>query len=102
VSASLKVKAQSSSQFIKPQEMQGLFHDLMDHSAQIIDNLKKGRGSQRPYFPCQTMLISYEALYDTGANISCINEDIFRKIPVQNKLPMSMEHSPKQLTTDGG
>jgi hypothetical protein len=48
------------------------------------------------------MLISYEALYNTGADISCINEDIFRKIPVQNRRSRSIEHSTKRFTAAGG
>jgi hypothetical protein len=48
----------------------------MEHSAQIIANLKKGQASQWPYLPCQTMSIFYEALYDTGADISFINDKI--------------------------
>jgi hypothetical protein len=49
VHAPLKVKSDNSSLFIKPKELQYLFHDLMEQSAQIIINIKKGQASQRPY-----------------------------------------------------
>jgi hypothetical protein len=65
----------------------------VEHSAKIIANLKKGQAFQRPYLLCQAKLVSYEALYDKGADISCINKDIFRKIPIMQRSPRSLSTS---------
>ena len=74
----------------------------MEHSAQIIANIQPNRVSQRPYVSCLSHSVTYEALYDTGADICCLNEKIFRQIPAGQRPPRSMEHSPRQFTTAGG
>jgi hypothetical protein len=79
-----------------------LFHDWIEHLAQIIANIKRSRVSQRPYLQCQTFLVQYETLYGTGADISCINEDFLRKILIQQRPPRSMEHSSWNIKTAGG
>ena len=82
VTAPHKIKSSPDSIiFIKPKEVKHLFHDMMEHSAQIIANIKPDRVSKRPYISCFSNSVTYEALYDTGADICCLNEKIFRQIP---------------------
>ena len=100
--APLKVNAINQSLFIHPKEVQHLFHDMMEHSAQVISNVSVVKASQKPYLRCSSHQVSYDALFDTGADISCMNENIFRKIPIHLRPPRSVEHSPKQFTTAGG
>jgi hypothetical protein len=66
----------------------------MKHSTEIIANVKSSLISKRSYLQCQTMLVPYKALYDSGCDISCVKKDVFRKIPIQQRPPRRMEHSP--------
>jgi hypothetical protein len=70
---------ESRSSHIEPiKTMQDIFVQLINDAANIIDN--KAQPFQRPFIEAKMCQEKIKVLYDTGANISAINENIFQKI----------------------
>jgi Reverse transcriptase (RNA-dependent DNA polymerase)/RNase H-like domain found in reverse transcriptase/gag-polyprotein putative aspartyl protease len=60
------------------------------------------RTSKRPYVQGKLGNLPFSALFDTGADISCLSEQLFRKIPVSVR-PTKLEMAPSsQFKSAGG
>jgi hypothetical protein len=90
----------SSSSHIEPiKTMQNIFVQLKHDAANIIDN--KAQPFQRPFIEAKMCQETIKVLYDTGANISAINENIFQKISIDHRPQKIHETSPPQLRSAG-
>ena len=79
--------------------MQDIFVQLINDAANIIDN--KAQPFQRPFIQAKMCQENIKVLYDTGADISAINESIFRKISIDHRPQKIHETSPRQFRSAG-
>ena len=79
--------------------MQDIFVQLINDAANIIDN--KAQPFQRPFIQAKMCQENIKVLYDTGADISAINENIFRKISIDHRPQKIHETSPRQFRSAG-
>ena len=56
----------------------------------------------RPFVSVQIEQSPYEALYDTGADISCLDESVFRQIPVDRRPPQCPRNPLQQFHSASG
>ena len=73
----------------------------------LIDDAEKSlhiqsKPFQRPFLFAKIFEKDIRMLYDTGADISCVNENVFRKIPIHQRPPKSTDIFPRQFRSAGG
>jgi hypothetical protein len=68
---------------------------------QTMKVLHHKTSSKRPYLPIKVFGVETSALYDTGADVSCINEKVFRKIPIDRR-PQKISNFPNQFKAANG
>lgn len=62
-----------------------IFSNLINSASQTIQN--QSRPFSRPFIQAKMFNQQMKMLYDSGADISAINETIFRKIPIDLRPP---------------
>jgi hypothetical protein len=80
--------------------MQYIFVNLVNDASNEIKN--EAKPFQRPFIVAKMCNEEIKILYDTGANISAVNENIFRKISVDNQPSKIDETSNQQFCSAGG
>ena len=80
--------------------VQDIFINLINEAAGIIQN--KPQPFKRPFVAATIDEQEIKMLYDTGADLSAISENIFRKIPISKRPQQIIERSPRQLRSAGG
>jgi hypothetical protein len=80
--------------------MQDIFVHLVNDASNEIKN--EAKPFQRPFTFAKMCNEEIKMLYDTGANISAVNENIFRKISVDQRPSKIEETSNRQFRSAGG
>ena len=79
-----------------------LFHTIMSLLAYTVASINPfTKKSKRPYISGTLCNTKFSALFDTGADISCISEKLFRQIPVNNR-PQKLPPDPNCLFKSAG
>ena len=73
----------------------------------LIDDVEtsisiRSKPFQRPFLFATILNENVRMLYDTGADISCVNEEVFRRIPIDQRPRKSDESFPRQFRSAGG
>ena len=68
---------------------------------QTMKVLHNRNNSRRPYLPINVDGIDTAALYDTGADVSCLSEKAFRRIPVDRR-PIKIQCAQNQFKAANG
>jgi hypothetical protein len=80
--------------------MQDIFVNLVNDASNQIKN--EAKPFQRPFIFAKMFTEQVKMLYDTGPNISAVNENIFRKISVYQRPSKIEETSNRQFCSAGG
>ena len=77
-----------------------IFSNLINSASQTIQN--QSRPFSRPFIQAKMFNQQMKMLYDSGADISAINETIFRKIPIDLRPPQLKDSSVQKFKSAGG
>jgi hypothetical protein len=80
--------------------MQDIFVNLVNDASNQIKN--EAKPFQRPFIFTKMCTEQIKMLYDTGADISAVNENIFRKISVDQRPSKIEDTSNRQFCSAGG
>jgi hypothetical protein len=80
--------------------MQDIFVNLVNDASNQIKN--EAKPFQRPFIFAKMCTEQVKMLYDTGADISAVNENIFRKISVDQRPSKIEDSSNRQFCSAGG
>lgn len=73
--------------------MNGLIQQMIEHTICEIENRSRNKKCERPFLSVFLGNMSLKGLYDTGADISCLNDRVFRKISPDQRPPRIVENN---------